>query len=291
MQLETSLIVPSVKLRYFAFNCLEIKLPDDKTLVIDPCLNKTGTFSCGYDVHDLEGCDYVLVNHSHGDHVDSLGEIYDAFHPLILAHAHTAQDLATFYDIPYIKMVPFTHGDEFLFDSFQVKVVRGRHNTTPAFLVRPSGRVDEIAEKVWDLHFDDPLEERLSNAGSMYNSNFLITLSNNVRIGFCAGNPGMTEPEDANLWRRLRPDIIFAQRAKWSEADYAEKMSNVLSVTGARIMVPIHIEDAYKGEYDPAKYVSDINKVCEEKGLLGRAMFLERAKWYQFTTGVSLLEK
>ena len=67
MELQKALSVSSVKLRYFAYNCLEIKLPDGKTLVIDPCLNKTGAYSCGYDVDDLEGCDYVLVNHSRID--------------------------------------------------------------------------------------------------------------------------------------------------------------------------------------------------------------------------------
>ncbi len=257
MNLPASLTVPSVKLRYFAHNCLEIKLPDGKTLVIDPCLNRTGAYSCGYDVSDLEGCDYVLVNHSHIDHVDSLGKVYDRFHPLILAHAHTAQDLATFYDIPYIRMVPFTAGDEFLFESFQVQVVRARHNSAPGFLVRPSGRVDETARAVW-----------------------------NLRIGFAAGNPGLTEPEDANLWSRLRQDILFTQRCKWNVPDFADRMSHALAVSGARIMVPIHIEDAYTGEYDPADYIAAINKACQEQGLPGRAMFLERAQWYQFTTGV-----
>ena len=286
MELQKALSVSSIKLRYFAYNCLEIKLPDGKTLVIDPCLNKTGAYSCGYDVDDLEGCDYVLVNHSHIDYVDSLGKVYDKFHPLILAHAHTAQDLATFYDIPYIKMVPFTSGDEFLFESFQVQVLRARHNSAPGFLVRPSGRVDETAKHVWDLRLEDPLEDRISNAGTMYNSNFLITLSNNLRIGFAAGNPGLTEPEDQNLWMQLRPDILFTQRCKYNVPDFAERMSHAIAVSGARIMVPIHIEDAYSGDYDPAEYIAAINKVCEEKNLPGRAMFLERAEWYQFATNV-----
>ena len=54
MSLETplpfveKLEIPALKLRYFAFNCFEIKLPDGKTLVIDPCLKKEGKFSCGY---------------------------------------------------------------------------------------------------------------------------------------------------------------------------------------------------------------------------------------------------
>ena len=33
--------------------CFELKLPTGKTLVIDPCIEKEGKFSCGYDVDDL----------------------------------------------------------------------------------------------------------------------------------------------------------------------------------------------------------------------------------------------
>ena len=42
-ELLTSMTIPSVTLRYFAYNCMEIKLPDGKTLVIDPCLKSVGT--------------------------------------------------------------------------------------------------------------------------------------------------------------------------------------------------------------------------------------------------------
>ena len=281
--------VPTVKLRYFAYNCLEIKLPDGKTLVIDPCLQKEGQFACGYDETALEGCDYVLVNHSHVDHVDTLGKVYDRFHPMIYAHAHTAQALAKYYDIPYIMITPFTTGDEFILDSFKFQVVRGQHNTTKAFMVRPSGRVDEFASAKFNFNFEDPELQFLMDAGTQYDSNFLITLSNNLRIGFFAGNPGMVEPQDKYLWSQLRPDIVFAHRAKWTDKNYADKMSNVLAVTGARLMMPIHIEDAYKDDYSAAEYMENVNRVCEEKGIAGRMMFLEKAQWYEFTTGVRKL--
>ena len=105
MSLPANLEVSTVKIRYFAFNCLEIKLPSGKTVVVDPCLHKEGRMSCGYGVEDLEGCDYVFVNHSHGDHVGSLGELYNRFHPQIMAHAATSYDLAKLYDIPYIRFI------------------------------------------------------------------------------------------------------------------------------------------------------------------------------------------
>lgn len=295
MDFAKTLSVNTLKVRYFAFNALEIKLPDGKTLVVDPCLEKEGHFSCGYNVEDLEGCDYVFVNHAHGDHVASLGKLYDKFHPLVMAHAVTSFGLAKFYDIPYIRFIPFVNGDEYDFDSFKIQIVPGRHNNLiPGnFMVRPSGRRDELCgTQVRNMTHGSELEQELGDMGSMYGSNFLLTTANNLRVGFYAGNAGMADPQEKNFWNRLRPDIIFAHRAKFTTGNFsalesAGKMADVLAITGARILVPIHIEDAYSGKYNPADYVDAVNKVCEERGIIGRMMFLERGQWYQFASTVS----
>lgn len=286
---EEVLSIESLKARYFAYNCLEIKLPGGKTLVVDPCLHKEGQFACGYGVDDLEGADYVFVNHSHGDHVSSLGEIYDRFHPMILANAAISFELAKFYDIPFIRFIPFTTGDKYDFDDFKIEIIHGRHNNyVPGnFMVRPSGKKDELCpEKLgFVLEYGNELEQTLADKGTMFGSNFLLTTKNNLKIGFFAGNPGMIEPQDKNTWKELSPEIIFAHREKYTN-DYADKMADILEITGARILVPIHIEDAYSGKYDPKEYVANVNKKCEERGLSGRMLFMERAKWYQFSTGI-----
>jgi len=170
MELAKTLSVSSLKVRYFAFNALEIKMPDGKTLVVDPCLEKEGHFSCGYDVDDLEGCDYVFLNHSHGDHAASLGKLYDKYHPLIMAHAVTSFNLARLYDIPYIRFIPFVNGDEYDFDSFKIQVVPGRHNNlVPGnFMVRPSGRRDELCgTRVMNMKHGSELEKELGDMGTM----------------------------------------------------------------------------------------------------------------------------
>ena len=293
MSLPASMSVPTLRVRYFAFNCLEMKFPTGKTLVVDPCLFKEGHLGCGYDVNDLEGCDYVFLNHSHGDHAASLGELYDRFHPQIMAHAATSYYLAKFYDIPYVRFLPFTFNDELDFDDFKLQVVAGRHNNwVPGnFMVRPSGRRDELCppagEGMGPPPARDELEQLLGDLGTAYGSNFLLTTANNLRVGFFAGNTGFSDPQDRNLWRQLRPDVIFAHRAKlgtFDAAECAEQMAAVLEVTGARILVPIHMEDAYSGKYDPEDYVNAVNACCAEKGVLGRCLFMERGQWYQFAT-------
>lgn len=282
--------VPTLKLRYFAFNCFEIKLPDGKTLVIDPCLKKEGKFSCGYDENDLEACDYVYVNHTHGDHVDTLGKVYERFHPLILAHERVAFDLAELYDIPYRDIYPFATGMTYDYGSFKLQIVPGRHNDIGR--IYPSGREDNsdslYSFKGPKIDFGEGLAKKLGNMGTMYNYNFLLTLPNNLRIGFIAGSPGMSVEDDI-IWSQLRCDVVMPQRARWGYPNWKEQMVHALEVTGARLMIPLHIEDSYKGTYDPEEYAAEVNKLCEEKGVYGRMMFLQRAKWYEITTGISLL--
>ncbi len=288
---DSILSVNTLKARYFAYNCLELKLPGGKTLVVDPCLKKEGRFSCGYDVDVLEGADYVFCNHAHEDHVASLGDVYDRFHSLVLANAAVSYQLSQLYDIPYVRFIPFVTGDEYDFDAFKIKIIHGRHNNyVPGqFMVRPSGRRDELCPAGGiKLEYDDPIAQDLFYKGSMFGSNFLLTTQNNLRVGLFAGNPGMTDPQDRNTWKTLRPDIIFAHREKFTN-DYANKMADILEITGARVLVPIHIEDAYKGTYDPAEYVANVNCECERRGLVGRMLFMERGQWYEFSTGVTKL--
>ncbi len=287
----TSLNIPYLKLRWFGFNCLEIQFPSGKTLVVDPCLFKEGHLASGFDENDLDGCDYIFVSHAHGDHVGSLDKVYDRFHPLVLANAATAFDLAKLYDVPYIQMIPFCSGDVFDFGDFRLDILHARHALNN--MMRPSGRSDDFDNPFKKPGFFGPrytseLDEKLGNMGTLYNNNFVMTLPNHIQIGFFAGNPGLAAPEDRNMWKELHPDIIFAHRAKYT-GDYGNQMADVLEITGARIMMPLHIEDAYSGVYDPDEYTSNINRECEKRGLLGRMLFLERGKWYEFSSGVAQL--
>lgn len=278
----------TVSIRYFAYNCTEIKLPDGKTIVIDPCLKKDGRYACGYDVDALEGCDYILINHTHMDHIASLGKVYDKFHSLIMTHGETAYELANYFDIPFIKIVPFYNGDIFNYGSFKVKIIKARHNPAKMFMARPSGRVDETANDSFIKNHLSGLNDEetyLENMGSIFNSNFLITLQNGIKIALFTGNPGMIEPDDESMWKDIHPDIILAHRAPTSYENWAGRMANILEITGAKIMVPIHIDNKFLETENPECYVDEINKICRQKAISGKAVFMVRAKWYKLFNG------
>ena len=283
--------VPAIRLRYFAYNCFEIQLPSGKTLVIDPCLETEGRYAQGYGVEALEGCDYVFVNHTHMDHVASLGRVYERFAPLTLAHQRVAMELAQEYDIPYLDMMPYGDGQSYDLGDFQITIVPGRHNDIGR--VYPSGRTEDpnslAARSAAGLQAFTPLQRTLYDMGTLYNYNFLLTLPNHLRIGFLAGKPGL-RPEEEPIWRTLSPDVVIAQRHHIRTPEFAEKMAHVLEVTGARIMLPTHAEDAWAGAYTPQWYADQVNRVCEEKGLWGRMYFPQQAKWFEISTAISCCE-
>lgn len=283
--------VPTVRLRYFSYNCFEIRLPNGKTLVIDPCLETEGRYAQSYGVEVLEGCDYVFVNHTHLDHVASLGRVYERFEPLTLCHQRVALDLAQEYDIPYLDVLPYGDGQSYTLDDFQITIVPGRHNDIGR--VYPSGRTTEpdsllARSLVWQRELT-PLQRKLNDMGTLYNYNFLLTLPNHLRIGFLAGKPGLRKEEE-QLWRQLSPDVVIAQRHHIHTPEFAEKMAHVLEVTGARILLPTHAEDAWTGAYAPEWYAQQVNLVCEEKGLWGRMYFPRQAQWFEIATTVACCE-
>ena len=67
-------------IRWINDACYEIRLPDGREVLIDPYIDE----SPNHVLHmDAEGADYVLISHTHFDHVLSLGTIVERFEPQI----------------------------------------------------------------------------------------------------------------------------------------------------------------------------------------------------------------
>lgn len=171
-----------LRFRWFTCNCTEIRLPNGKYIVIDPFLpspedpkwGKMG-MNCGYAVADLEGADYVILNHAHGDHILQLGEVYERFHPRILCHANTAIYYSQTFGIPERDIFPFESHDTYDFGDFILETSEGRHNATKFSAVSPA-RIDDHAS----LDF-------LGSLGSLFNTNLVITTNDNLKLAFSAG--------------------------------------------------------------------------------------------------------
>ena len=125
--------VNAVKVRWIQCQCYEIKLPNGKTIVIDPFFaeDKAGKkfkLPSPFSADDFEGCDYILLNHSHCDHVLSIPELFEKFHPTVICDSRYAYQLSEAFDIPFGNIFPIGPGHSYLFEDFRLDVTQTIHN-------------------------------------------------------------------------------------------------------------------------------------------------------------------
>ena len=273
--------VECFKLRWFTENCTEIRLPSGKTIVIDPFLLKTEAdaatpmdkgFVSGYGAEDLEGCDYVIISHVHGDHIGSLKEVYDRFQPAILVNGWSAFPLAKVLDLPLGSIIPMTDGNHYDLVDFEIDWIQGRHSPASGAM-SPSKRMERMGTS-------QSLEEvELGMMGTIYNSNFVIDLKNGFKIGV---DGGRYEPELLKI-EQFRPNLIFGHSTKFPEIN-AQNYAQCLMRSGGQYLMAFASQNQKDGN---DKTIAMTNAILEEKGYSGRAINPKPGQWISFTLGAA----
>ena len=279
----------SVRIRWFVENCCEIRLSNGKTIVIDPCLPEPGEkmdqmgFGCGYTVDDLEACDYVLINHVHGDHVWSIKKVIDRFDPKILVNGFSALQLAKVYEIENIfKIFPLQYDNEYDFGDFRLKTYRAQHiDITPMGLKPPFPGWDD--------------EALLGKMGSLFNMNYLIIGPNNFRIAFDGG----FYDKYLNDWHEAAPNLLIRHIDNPLMHGYdgaIRNMADSLERSGAQYMLLNCVQSAYRDDtgkdpkaslyVDLYDYTSRINRLLEERGSVSRVFNFKMGHWYTLSLGI-----
>lgn len=272
-----------IRFRWFTCNCTEIKLPNGKYIVIDPFLpdpsdpkwGKMG-MSCGYTVNDLEGADYVIINHAHGDHILQLGEVYKKFHSRILCHANTAIYYSQTFGIAERDIFPFESHDSYDFGDFVLETSEGRHNGTKLMAGRPVVKIDDHASV-----------DYLGALGSLFNTNLVLRLKDGETIGFSAGD---WDSVTKQRWRDVHPNLLFRHRTDWQMAP--SELAGVIAEIGCQVAVPWHHNNAYDPNYD-YDFNEFTRKVDEELAKMGtNARFInpERGIWYEANFTVKMCD-
>lgn len=261
-----------LRFRWFTCNMTELRLPNGKYIVIDPFLpnaadpkwGKMG-MSCGYSVKDLAGCDYVIINHAHGDHILQLGEVYERFHPRVLCHANTAMAVGQTFGIPGRDIFPFESHDTYDFGDFILETSEGRHNAT------------KFMQEVKVLQNHASLDY-LGEMGSLFNTNLVITTNDSLKIGFSAGEWDRLAQQ---RWQGVHPNVLFRHRTNWQMEP--REMAEVIAEIGAQISIPWHHNNAYDPsfDYDFNDFTSKVNGELEKLGSGCRFLNPERGLWYE----------
>ena len=277
----------SVSFRWINCQCFEIKLPNGKTIVTDPCYDYKKNPDApladlfrleGFKTEDLEGCDYVILNHTHGDHIANLGQVIERFSPKVICHSGVAGEIAQVYqDMELTSIYPVDYDGAYYFDGFKMETFHGEHKPQRFTWRRTMAEGDIISQ--------DSRLTRLHALGGLFNMNYLLTLDNGFRIAFVGGaSDGMEE-----RLRTLRPNI--ALRTKISNdmdvEHVAEDWLEFMEQSCAQFVVPMHFE-VWENQ-NPGfseKTFKLANEMAVKGGLACRILSPKRTKWYRVNMNI-----
>lgn len=271
----------SVSFRWINCQCFEIRLPNGKTIITDPCYDYkenpdvplANLFRLeGFKTEDLEACDYVILNHTHGDHISNLGEVIERFSPKVICHSGVAAEIAEVYeDMELTSVYAVDYDGTYYFDGFKMETFHGEHKPQRFTWKRTMAEGDIISQ--------DPRLTRLHALGGLFNMNYLLTFDNGFRMAFVGGtSDGMDE-----RLRKLRPNI--ALRNKIANDMDTEKAAGewygFMEQSYAQFVVPMHFE-VWENQ-NPGfseKTFDRANQMAAERGLNCRILAPKRTRWY-----------
>lgn len=283
---ETAASAGELSLRWFTGNCYEIKLPSGKTVVTDPFLPHPdeeitlwAKNYCGYTAESLEGCDYAIIGHSHGDHLGSIAEVFDRFTPLVLAHRSYAIELTTKLLIPQMLVFPFDNNQHYEFTDFTLDTCIGRHLYGELLRNGPAKLLTELKVPGKGTAY-----ETMDIYGGMFNTDWILTTTNNVRIGFCTGPFADWQ---RNRWKNAGINILLRQCGFEIRTNNYKAIAKDLMDTGAELLLPLHHEHMYDQE-DCVAFSQRVNEELALNDYKGRMFIPERAQWYTIGKNISL---
>lgn len=269
-----------LSLRWLNVNCYEIKLPGGKTVVTDPFLpHETDELplwrdnACGYTAEDLEGADYAIVGHSHGDHLGSVHEVFDRFGCAVLCHKAYAIHMTTSLMIPQQLVFPMEGEQRYEFEDFTLETCTARHlYSGPRDENGKPVRLKEIRCSSKGTPF-----EPLSVYGGMFNTDYILTTGSNLRIAFCSGD---FPDHQRRRWADAGIQILLRQCDQYVRDNAAQAMADDILAAGAELTLPLHHERYYD---TPAftEFAAAVNQELAARNYPGRFFLPRRGTWYQ----------
>ncbi len=182
--------------------------------------------------------------------------------------------LVTSFQIRQQLVFLFENNQHYEFADFTLDTSLARHSyeNEPELLVRKELRLLDKG----------PPFETLYPYGSLYNTNFILTVKNNVKIAFCGGS---FEDVERNRWRNAGINVLLRQCGTPIRQNDYERVAQDLMDTGAELMLPLHHENMY-GKQEVMPFVEKVNETLEKRGYPGRMFMPEQGRWYRLGLGI-----
>lgn len=285
-----------LKLRWLNVQSYEIKLSNGKVILFDPQLSDpvSSDDRAKYyriperfhlDKNSVERVDYLILNHSHCDHLIDLGYFVHKFNPLVICHQCAAYELAKAFDIPFTSIYPVGDQEMHAFEDFTLYTFHGSH--MPQDFIYSS--MPNIMEKSYGVNGVGMHE--IGHLGGIFNMNYGICTRENLRLGFWAGRMDQLAYPVLKQLADFRPNVLLRQIPTRLPEQAADILAEELQALGAQLMLPMHHEmfEIQYPDFLPELF-SNINQQLEQRSCTGRALLPVRGEWYQIGVCMSPLQ-
>jgi L-ascorbate metabolism protein UlaG (beta-lactamase superfamily) len=275
-------------IRWLGTACFEIRLENQKTILIDPYLDDSANAPIGSG--QMEGCDSIFLTHGHYDHVLDVGKMARRFQPSIYCSREVADALIEHQGIDLERFVPITAGDTVEKDGFHAEVVRGVHVDFIAEYRRLTGN-DIVSDGGGDFMemmrsglkaFLGPvtppegLEEWMLKYPAGEQMNFVFDLGGDKRVYMAGSYP---DPSLIEVARKARSFMTLLQVIPGKALQGLEEQTVRFGLaSGAQIIVPQHHDPLMAGAAPTD--LSKLRSLFEKHGVA----FLEfnPGQWYTY---------
>ncbi|MBR4040363.1 MAG: MBL fold metallo-hydrolase [Clostridia bacterium] len=265
----------AVRIRWMNDACYEIRLPNGKAVLIDPYIDESKYAQLTYD--DVDQADYVLISHTHFDHVVGLSAILSRFEPQIYVGSVSGMELAHQYDIPGYLMNLCSAGDEIVTEDFILRCFRGRH-TKIGPIDKPSNWEENVRHEGLD-----PNTVALNMLGSYEYMIYELELPSKLRILVWGG--AATEDAIAQA-AHYDPDITIAQLPR----ETPEQIGRLYAAIGGRVIFPHH-HDFFVAQGEAGmKIISDTVETAARLAPDTVICCPKKGVWYSVQTGIDPVE-
>ncbi len=269
-----------LRFRWLHASCYELILPDNRVITIDPYVLPIGYE--GFSVDCYSRPDYVLLTHTHFDHITDVEELLKKnIEARLYVGPLGAAALCDRFDLLFGQICIMDNDEEINHKGLRIHTFRGKHSR---FIDRSRESVKKLAEAGVREHGLTGYRN-LNLAGSVEYTDFLLTTPDNFRIYFSGGDPEHSIPYDAA--EKYCPDLLIRQASNFPDP---EKYAAVIAKYHAQYALPHHHEFAEKRLGMPMEEFTERTK-AELKRLGSTTEFINPAQfeWYSFTSCIRQL--
>jgi L-ascorbate metabolism protein UlaG (beta-lactamase superfamily) len=245
----------TLQLRWLGTACFEIKLPDNRTVIIDPFVDDAVNAPIGS--HQFNACDFIFLTHGHYDHVLDVGKLAKRFSPEIFCSDVAARSLITLLGVDPGLITQIAPGDRIQREGLSVDVLEGFHVDFAAEYRRLTGRelpmnaepITTVKEALMVMLGTDRVPEKFEEWMTRYPGgeqlNFVFEPAGGKRIYMAGTYP---HPRVIEAAKKANAHITLLQILPGNTVHgMEEQIASLAMASGCSIAIPQHHDPLFEG--------------------------------------------